>query len=355
MKKLNTSFLFFCLLIACFCSKNIKAQNSNDSLRHYYNLLIEAKENTNFKKIYNFYNRNKEFNLQKKDTLKVIYNLRIIASIEYKLGQLYESEITAVSGLKLIDNMKISSKTIESKIGLLNHLGIIYYELKSYDRALELYDRALKIAKTKKQINTFYNNKANVYKKKKNYDLALTEFSKVYLNQLKSGHNIDIARSLDNLGLVKSKLNYEDALTNMLDALKIRQKEKNSDEIFVSYKHLAEYYLDRNNIREVNYYANKAYNLAEKAKNTFYKLEALSLLLKVNKSEKVVEYKRISDSITLAKQLNKNKFASIKYDYLEEKRKADEAKLKLVESQLHEEKEKKSKTISQAIAGFILL
>ncbi len=355
MKKIKLSFLFFCILCCFLYSKQVRAQQATDSLRYYYHLYTKAKGGSDLYKIYNFYHTHKEMSLQKKDTFAAVYDLRFIASIQYRLGRHHESDASAVTALKLLQPMKTTPQILEAKIGLLNHLGIVSYELKNYDRALELYDRVLKITTSTQHIHTVYNNKANVYKKKNDYALAYSEFNKVHQHQLKSGNPIEIARSLDNLGLVESKLNYDDALTHMLEALKIRQQENNTDEIFVSYKHLAEYYMDRNQVQKVKYYANKAYNLAEKVKNTSYKLEALSLLLNVNKNAQVMAYKKLSDSVALAEQLSKNKFASMKYDFSKEKKKADDAKFRLVESELQEEKEKKSKIIYQAIAGFILL
>jgi len=354
MKKIKLSFLYFCLLLGCFWSKKVRAQQVNDSLSYYYNLYIESKEGSDLFKVYNFYGKHKEFSLQKKDTLNAVYDLRFIASIQYKIGRYHESDATGVSALELIKKMVTTPETIEAKIGLLNHLGIVSYELKNYNRALQLYDRVLKIVQTNNQKNIVYNNKANVYKKKNNYDLAKVEFTKVYLNNLKLGNILETARSLDNLGLVKSKLNNEDGLKNMLDALKIRQTENNFDEIFVSYKHLAEYFADRNDIKRVKYYANKAYDLAVTVKNVSYKLESLSLLLNLDASYKVKEYRRLTDSIAVAKQVNENKFASMKYDFSEEKRKAEEAKLKLIKSQLAEEKQKQLKLLYLISTLFIL-
>lgn len=355
MKKLKNSFLFFFVILGFLHSNKTKGQQANDSVRYYYNLYIEGKESTDFKKVYKFYLRNKELNSQKKDTLNLIYDLRIIASIQYKYGSLHESDATAVNAIELLSKMKNTDRTIEAKNGLLNHLGLVSYELGNYNRSIELYDRALKLAKTNHQKNIIYNNKAIIYKKNKNYELALVELRKVYLSSLKSNNNLQVARSLDNLGLVKSKLNYKDALVNMLDALEIRQKENNLNELFVSYKHLAEYYFDRNDIKKVNYYANKAYNLAVKAKNVSYKLEALSLLIEIDPSTKVSEYKKLTDSISANKRLNENKFTSIKYDYSEERRKAEEAKLRLVKSELKEEKQKRLKIIYLFLGLFIFL
>ena len=355
MKSIKNSFLFFCFLTTFFCSKHLKAQPPKDSLDHYYNLYIKATESTDFKKVYNFYSRTKEAYLQKKDTLKAIYHIRILASIENKIGQPYNSELTASNGLELLDNLPVNRNTTGAKIGLLNHLGIVYFQLKNYDKALYYYKKVLEIVQSDAQRNVISNNIANTYRKKKNYELAFDEFNELYQRRLKSGNSLKIANTLNNLGLVKSKLNYEGALTDMLEALEIRKKENNVDEIFMSYVYLAEYFSDRNDLKKLEYYANKAYDLAVKAKNDSYKLEALSFLIDNNENSKVLEYKKLNDSITLAKQLNENKFASLKYDFSKEKKEAEQAKLALLSSNLKEEKQKRLKLVFLTIGVIISL
>jgi len=355
MKRIKNSSLFFIILFVCFSLKETKAQQTKDSLLHYYNLYINAKENVDFTKVYLFFNRHKEESQQKKDTSKIIFDLRILASIEYKFGRLHKSDATAIAALELIEGMETSDKTIEPKIGILNHLGIVSYELGNYDRALELYDRVLKITKDPQLINIVHNNKANAYIQKKYYKLSIDEFKKVYQNSLKFDNKLEIARALDNLGFAKSKLNLEDASTNMLDALKIREKEQNIDELFVSYKHLSEYFVKQKDMKSAKNYANKAYEIAKKTDNASYKLEALSLLLNAENDVYVTKFKNLSDSISKAKQKDENTFASMQYDYNEERRKANEAKLKLSKTELEQEKQKRFKLLYLGSGLFILL
>ena len=354
MKLIKNSSLFFSVLFVCFSLKDAKAQQANDSLAHYYNLYINAKENVDFKKVYLFFNQHKEESQQKKDTLKIIFDLRILSSIEYKFGRLHKSDATAVSALQLLENLKTSSTSTEAKIGIFNHLGIVAYELGNYDRALEFYDRILQIAESPQIINIVNNNKANTYLKKKKFQLSIDEFTKVYQRSLKLGNKLPIARSLDNLGFAKSKLNLDDALPLMLEALQIREQEQNIDELFVSYKHLSEYFVAQKNPKMAHYYANKAHDISIKTKNPSYTLESLSLLINADTDVNVIAYKKLSDSISLAKQKDENTFVSMQYDYNEEKRKANDARLKLAKTQLEEEKQKRFKLI-YLFSGLLIL
>jgi signal transduction histidine kinase len=234
-------------------------------------------------------------------------------------------------------------------------LGIIYRDAKNYNRALEYYNKSLALTTLPKYRNILINNIAFAYKEQKKYKKALLTFTKAYNNSVKIDDKKQTARALSNLGFVKSKLKYPDALTNLLEALDIRKTIQYIPGIVSSYLHLSEYYKDNHQRQKALFYANKVLAIGKQQQNINYQVDALSIIIATDNNSKIVEYKKLTDSIAIAKQINENKFAAIKYDFSKEKIKTEEAKLKLVESQLHEEKEKKSKIISQAIAGFILL
>lgn len=333
----------------------MKAQQTNDSLRYYYNLYTKSKEGSNLYKVHNFYNKHKEISLHKKDTLSAVYDLRFIASIQLKLGVHIESELSAIQALKLLDHLKSTPKNIASRIGLYNHLGIIYRDARNYNRALEYYNKSLALTTLPKHRNILINNIAFVYKEQKKYRKALLTLTKAYNNSVKIDDKKQTARALSNLGFVKSKLKYPDALTNLLEALNIRKTIQYIPGIVSSYLHLSEYYKDNHQRQKALFYANKVLAIGKEQQNINYQVDALSIIIATDNNSKIVEYKKLTDSIAIAKQINENKFAAIKYDFSKEKIKTEEAKLKLVESQLNEEKEKNSKIISQAIAGFILL
>ena len=355
MKKIKLSFLFLCVLFSCFYSKKIKAQQANDSLKYYYNLYTKSKEGNNLYKVYHFFNNHKEISLHKKDTLSAVYYLRLIASIKHKLGTNIESELSAIEALKLLDFLKNTPKNIASRIGLYNHLGIIYRDARNYNRALEYYNKSLALTTLPKYRNILINNIGFAYKEQKKYKKALLTFTKAYNNSVKITDKKQIARALSNLGFVKSKLKHSDALTNLLKALEIRKTIQYVPGIISSYLYLSEYYKDKHQRQKAMHYANKVLAIGKKNKNINYQVDALSIIIAIDDNPKIVEYKKITDSIAIAKQINENKFAAIKYDFSKEKIKTEEAKLKLIESQLHEEKEKKEKIISQAIAALILL
>jgi signal transduction histidine kinase len=355
MKKIKHSFLYFFILFSCLNFNKTQAQQEKDSLWYHYNLFSNAKGSSDLIVAYKFYKKHKVASLKNNDTLSAIRDLRYIASIQKKIGDQNESEISAVEAIKLLDNLKNNSKNIDARIGLYNHLGIIYRTSHNYKKAIEYYNKILEFATESNHINTIINNKAYIYIEQKEYEKANIEFTKIYKNSLKLKDEKQIARALSNLGFVKSKLKHPNALENLTEALAIRKKINHVSGIYSSYIYLAEHYKDYKHKQKAMSYANMAFKIGEQLDNINYKVEALSFIVLLDKNPKIVEYKRLTDSITAAKQIKENKFASMKYDFSEEKRKAEESKRKLIESELEEEKQKRLKTIYLVIGLFILL
>ncbi len=261
-----------------------------------------------------FYKKYNKISITNKDTLAQIKALRYIAFFQKKFGSSFESETTATKALKLADQLELNDELMKIKLGLYNHLGIIYKKRGNYSEALKLYDRALKASSKitkQKHINTLLNNIANTYLEQKNYKSAIQIFREIYKNK---SDTITMTRALNNLGIAQAKMKNPEGLKNINKALKIRIEKNDISGMYNSYLHLAEYYKDSNNIKSIRIYADKAYKLAERLHNNKLKIEALSFLMNVNNDKKVVEYKKLKDSILKVEQSNSNKYANQKYD-----------------------------------------
>ena len=280
------SFLFFCFIVLFLLQKSVHAQDKSiqkDSIDYFYNLLRSAKKSDDYLKVHRFYSRRKEKSYLEKDTLAMIYNLRFLASVERKLGQLEDSEVTAVIALELISKLIDGEVRDESKMGVLNHLGIVSRELEQYDRALEFYKEALKIAANPVQKSSLNHNIGRIYKLQGRYDLAIPIFTKVYEQKLMQEDVLSIARSLDNLGYSHCKDgNFEVGLSNMLQALKIRINEDYLDGITTSYLNLAECYIDFGKDDLALDYVNKAYVFADFRNEVNDKIRCLSYIIDLN-------------------------------------------------------------------------
>ncbi|WNH09896.1 ATP-binding protein [Thalassobellus suaedae] len=304
---------------------------------------------------YIFYEKRKNLHVLKKDTLGAISDLRFMASIQKKLGFLYDSETTAIEALQLVKALKSNSTNIESKIGLYNQLGMIQREYNNYNEALRFYNKSLILASKFSDSITIINNMANIYLDQKKYDEAITALNYIYKSSLTLKNENQIARALNNLGVAQSKISEPEALTNIMKALVIREQANDYIGMYSSYKHLAEYYKTRNITSKAQNYANKAYDVAKSINSANFINDALSHIIDLDNDPKVTEYKRLSDSLALARRLGENKFASVKYESSENIRKAQESELKYKNSELEKQKEGRLKLLYMSMAGFIII
>ena len=350
MKLATITFLFFYSFFSSIYATNERAQEQNtDSLRYYYNLANYPKTSSDLPKAYKFYINLKNENLRKKDTLQAVQNFRQIAIMQNNWGDYYASESSAVEALKLLDNFHLNDSTItEAKLGLYNQVGRISHALLKYDSAIDYFNKGLEVASSQEDINIIINNKALVYRDQGNYKQAELEFTKAYKNSLKLNDSVTTSRVLNNLGLVRSKLNHPMALDNLLGALNIRLKYSDVSGSYSSYKNLSIYYSDRDNNDKALSYANMALTAARKTNQASYMEDALSLILNFYKDENVILYKKLKDSLEIAKQIQENKSALLKYNVEEEQRKYQE-------SELQKEVAQRKTLFAQGLLGFVVL
>ena len=172
---------------------------------------------------------------------------------------------------------------------------------------------------------------------------------KAYALIPKTNDTVTIALVKDNLGFIYSKLNMdEQALPYMNDALELREALGDLLKIYASKKNLSQFYKDRGKLLKANEYAFEAYNVAKKTKSASYREDALGFLIELGNSEYAQLYKKINDSLSNIRLKEENKFALIRYEVSEYKRKT-------LESQLKEEEQRVLKFVYLAIAGLILI
>jgi len=345
MNKPSFFFLFFIygLMGSMLCIAY--SQDSNDSLSYYHNVIVNPETSIELNSAFLFFEREIQKQLSKGDTISAVQNLRRVAIGQYELGFLYESEATAVKALKLLEGQKSNAVTQEARSGVLNHLGIVYKQIKSYDKAIYYYGEALDLALDSSDSIPTLNNMSYVYIDQNKYGLALKTSLLVLEKRLLQNDSIGIARAMDNLGFVQSKLNMVDALDNLESALKIRQRMHDIPGMYSSHHHLSEYFFDQGNRQKAIEHAELAYDLAKQLNSASYLENALSLLLDLSDDPKVIAYRKLTDSISSAKQIQENKYAMVKYNVEKERQKAQAA-------ELQNEREKTYKIIF--ISAFIL-
>ncbi|HLV70521.1 MAG TPA: tetratricopeptide repeat protein [Xanthomarina sp.] len=284
-----------------------------DSAHYYYNKVIQPDSKTDLLQAFVYYRNKKEEQLKQWDTLRAIYSLRQLAIIQKKLGILYDSETSAIEALGLLEQLPTSSKRRESKAGIYNHLGRVYSEMQDYANAIAYYKKAFALADNKLQELVLRNNIAYAHLQADSLGLALKEFTALYQESLVYQDSVIIARTLNNLGLVKGKLADSTALQDLQQALRLRLSLKSSTDILGSYLDLSEYYMDQGNKTQALLQAQKAYELARTSNNPSHLMAALGLLVPLKEDPDVQLYKHLMDSVQSAHMLVENKYTSKKY------------------------------------------
>ncbi|WP_323787914.1 tetratricopeptide repeat-containing sensor histidine kinase [Psychroserpens sp.] len=360
MNTTKDSFLFFYFIICAFilipfCGSNAQAVKSIDSLSYYSQLAIRSKTSNDLTNTYAFFKQRSIQSLKKNDTLNVIHDLRYIAIIQYELGLIHESESTAVLALNFIDNFKINdSITNESRVGVNNHLGRVYTELRDYSSALKYCNRALQLQEDPKRLNSILNNIGFIYYKQANYQKALEVFTRVHQTNLAINNTIKVSRSLNNIGMTMSKMKLSSGLDSLLKALVLRKSVDYKKGIFDSHLKFVEYYQDRGDLINANRYAESAYELARLHGNTTLEIEALTVLMQLNPSNNVQRYTKLVDSIQEANLNVQNNYAAKKYALEKQERLVKENELKIKTIELDNEKQKRLKA-SYLFFGILVL
>lgn len=348
MEKRRFSLPIFCLLFILANTLSGQVQHHPDTLNKYREGIVNPKSPQDIPLGLQFYAAKTEADLKLGDTLSAIRGLRLLAIGQFKLGETYDSENSAVEAIKLIDASKRKDTLIEAQIGLYNQLGKIYRENDNFDKALETYNNALKISKTLKDSIAILNNKANLYKDAMFYDKALAVLDLAFEKINKKPDSILLAFLLDNRGIVKSKLDRPGSLDDLNEARIIREEKRTLTGMYSSYKNLTQYYFEKNNRQEASRFADMAYKTALKLNSAAYIQDALSLFMVMDSDPKIVAYQKITDSIATAKQLAQNKYAFMKYNVEQERKNTELA-------ELQKEKEKTEKFIFMSLVIFVLI
>src|SRR5690606_24976560 len=144
-------------------------------------------------------------------------------------------------------------------------------------------------------------------------DVALEAFSSLYQESLVYQDSVIIARTLNNLGLVKGKLQDSTALLDLEQAFKLREALGNPTDILGSYLDLSEYYISQGKFELAKLQAQKAYQLARASNNPSHLVTALGVLVQLKEDPEVRFYKQLMDSMRTATMLVEGKYASKKY------------------------------------------
>lgn len=285
-----------------FKANYLKKIQSNDSAFYFY---------TKAEKIY-FLKKDEE------NGANILLNKSIV---QYNVGDLLGAELSLSKAL----NIYKDSNQKEKLYGVLNQLGLVYTELKEYDKAIFYYNKALEIVRDIKTLNdehpvaVCYNNIGYLYLRQKKYNEAIINFK---LGLKDSGLIKDDLNTysclLDNLAYSRLQSNDYDQLPKLFfDALEIRKKLDDYTYIVGSNIHISEYFQKKGDMKLSLKYSKDALRIGKESKipiNIILALKQASIVDKNNSSVYSEQYIRINDSLQIAERKSKDRFARIQLE-----------------------------------------
>jgi signal transduction histidine kinase len=236
------------------------------------------------------------------------------------------SEILTFNAIKKFKKINDSG----SLYTLYNHLAILQNDIQQYDEALQYHKTAIGYLKNINKSDALYqislNNIGVTYFKMKKYGKAIHYFDEVLVDSLLKTKNLGrYARVIDNKAYCEFKKGDTlNVLNKLNEALTIRDSLNNKEGKIISMLNLSDYYKSTNKTIKAFSYAKKANQLAKEIKNSRDYLKSLVLLSEIdikNGQAYFKQYVKFNDSLLSVERKTQNKFTRIDYEteqYIEE-------------------------------------
>ncbi|MCK4654232.1 MAG: sigma 54-interacting transcriptional regulator [Candidatus Cloacimonetes bacterium] len=209
--------------------------------------------------------------------------LKIAEKINYSKGEVISLNTIGISYYHLYEYEKAIGyyqKTLRKSeenndkhflAASLNNIGIIYSELNNHDKAIEYYQKALKLFKENNDIKSMaaaMNNIGSIYRCLKKFDKSLEYGLKSLKLYKEIGSNKDIVYSINSIGkLYRDIKNYKKAIEYFQEAIKISEQVGEKDVIAIASNNLGESYLQLENYKKAFLYLKKVLKIAKQVKS----------------------------------------------------------------------------------------
>lgn len=261
-----------------------------------------------YKKYYKGY----EIALKKNDSFEMSKMLRRISSVQNAIGEYNDAKQTAVKALELIHPEDYNNHSFK----VYRNIGVSLSNRQQNQKAIDIYDKAIKYAKNFQDTLDILNNKGMAYLRNDKLDSATTLLKKASYSirndttLLKNNVNI-----LSNLGFALSKIGNPKSLEYLLLAENIlKQDGKLSATLFASKIHLFEYYKIDDFETSVSYLL-EALDIAKEIKSIDAEKEVLKYLIEYDvKNPNRKNYIKRNDSLSKVIEKSKNEYAYTKYE-----------------------------------------
>lgn len=311
----------------------------NDKLKKSVTNLLklskEAKDTLTLGKTYNYIGKNKldesqldsayyyfikaeKIFILKNDSINLTDNFINKSLIEYKINDFYSSEISSIKSLKY------NKKDIDRKYDAFNLIGASSNENHNYENAITYHNKAIELVKNNPIVDSevklakSYNNIGYVYQNLDNHEKAITYF-KLGQDQkdiFNKTPNLYILL-LENYAYSKFKTkDFKDLPDLFYDALKKREKLNLSQGVMMNKLHLSEYYLYFKDTIKAKKFALESLQLAKKIQefDVLAQLKQLSNVDVKNAAKYSQQYIQLNDSVYIAQNKDKERFARIAYE-----------------------------------------
>lgn len=244
-----------------------------------------------------------------------------IANAYSYIGDDANTELYSFESLKALNGSDDQNSIFESYVGL----GRVSTNRQEYQKALEYYNKALKIA-NKNEIPsvfhpkiTLFNNIGVVYQNLNNHKKAKEFFEKgLQEERLFLDKPIVYAILLGNLAISESNLkNYSNTPDLYYASLKIKDSLRDYEGIINGKINLSYYFLEVKNDSMAQKYADEAFLLAKKMKrgrDMLFSLKQLAKIVPQTASFYKQEYIKLNDSLYFEEKKIQDKFARIRYE-----------------------------------------
>lgn len=351
--------VLFLLVIPTSCEKEIPAViKRTDNTAEIKRLTIIADndfDQNEYLKAYKNYLTIIHLSDPEKNRIDYVDALISIALIQHYEGNYLESEATATKVLPQLKYLKKPRFAWETyKI-----ISENYSATKDYDNALIYAKKAYNLNASPRREANALANIALVYMYQGDYKKAIKIYTqlttvgyygnKKKTNSLKDYEALDYAVMRNNIGISYANLNDSRALPYYQEALKIRLKLNDKQNLPDSYSNLSDYYLSSNPALAKKY-AETAYKHACVVNTYKQKKYALETLIRTSTGNDIKKYSKIYidfiDSINKIRLTQKNQFANIKYNFTKDKEENLELKIQRAEHKLEMQRQKNRSFIS---------
>lgn len=241
--------------------------------------------------------------------------------VQYAINDYLGAELSLSKAYYILKDSNDKNKLYRT----LNQLGLVYNELKEYERAADYHLKALATVKEfnlqseEHQEAVCYNNLGYLYIKQGDYKKAGENFELGLKDKTILDDDPELYSSLiDNLAYSRMQLNDDNQLPKLFfDALEVRKKLDNYTVVVGSYIHLSEFYQKKKDNLSAIRFSDEALRVARESKipiNIILALKQASVVDDENSVKYSSDYVRISDSLQIAERNSKDRFARIQLE-----------------------------------------